>query len=198
MLGSPSPTFWAKRCRRWVADIGSLQVRAYQADLSHVTQIESLGGQGVDEFGGVDILVNNAGICPRLAFVDSTEEDWERLVNVNAKSQYFLMQSVRPHMKARGGGRIVNMASSAGRGGAAANASIYSGTKGVIVMFSKSIAPEVADDGIVVNRVAPGCVDTELVTSLPSEQVEALCAQIPLKRLPSRAKWRRSWPSCLR
>ena len=163
--------------------IGSHQARAYQADLSEVAQIERLVEQVVADFGGIDILVNNAGVCPRLAFVDSTEEDWEHLVNVNAKSQYFLMQSVRPHMKARGGGRIVNMASAAGRVGAAANASIYSGTKGAIVMFSKSIAREVAAEGIVVNCVAPGCVDTDLINSLPPEQVDALCAEIPLKRL---------------
>ena len=104
-------------------------------------------------------------------------------MSVNAKSQYFLMQAVRPHMKNRGAGRIVNMASTSGRVGSVANASIYSGTKGAIVMFSKSVAREVAADGININCVAPGCVETELITSLPPEKVAALCEQIPLKRL---------------
>ena len=75
---------------------------------------------------------------------------------MNAKSQYFLMQAVCPIMKRQGGGRIINMASTAGRVGAFANASIYSGTKGAIVMFTKSVAREVAADGILINCVAPG------------------------------------------
>ena len=163
--------------------IGSPRARAYQADLSVVAEIELLVKEVAADFGGIDILVNNAGICPRLPFVDSTEEDWDRLVDVNAKSQYFMMQAVRPHMKARGGGRIVNMASLSGRLGAVVNASIYSGTKGAIVMFSKSIAREVAAEGILVNCVAPGCVETALMANLPAEKVDALCEQIPLKRL---------------
>ena len=164
------------------AEIGS-QARAYETDLSVVEEIGTLVETVASDFGGIDILVNNAGICPRLPFVDSTEEDWEQLVSVNAKSQYFLMQAVRPHMKNRGAGRIVNMASTSGRVGSVANASIYSGTKGAIVMFSKSVAREVAADGININCVAPGCVETELITSLPPEKVAALCEQIPLKRL---------------
>ena len=148
-----------------------------------MAEIELLVKEVAADFGGIDILVNNAGICPRLPFVDSTEEDWDRLVDVNAKSQYFMMQAVRPHMKARGGGRIVNMASLSGRLGAVVNASIYSGTKGAIVMFSKSIAREVAAEGILVNCVAPGCVETALMANLPAEKVDALCEQIPLKRL---------------
>ena len=164
------------------AEIGS-EARAYEADVSVVAEIASLVETVVTDFGAIDILVNNAGICPRLSFVDSTEEDWEQLVSVNAKSQYFLMQAVCPHMKSRGSGRIVNMASASGRVGSVANASVYSGTKGAIVMFSKSVAREVAADGIVVNCVAPGCVETDLITSLPPEKVAALCEQIPLKRL---------------
>ena len=164
------------------AEIGS-GARAYQADVSVVAEIGTLVETVVADFGGIDILVNNAGICPRLPFADSTEEDWERLMSVNAKSQYFMMQAVRPHMKSRGGGRIVNMASTAGRVGAVANASIYSGTKGAIVMFSKAVAREVAAEGILVNCVAPGCVETDLMTNLPPEKVVALCEQIPLKRL---------------
>jgi NAD(P)-dependent dehydrogenase (short-subunit alcohol dehydrogenase family) len=104
-------------------------------------------------------------------------------MSVNAKSQYFLMQAVRPIMKRQGGGRIINLASSGGRVGSFNNASIYSGTKGAIVMFSKSVAREVAADGILVNCVAPGLVDTDLVRNLRPEQIQGLCGQIPLKRL---------------
>ena len=159
------------------------ECQSYGTDVSEIEAIRGLVERVAADFGSIDILVNNAGICPRLPFAASTEEDWERLVSVNAKSQYFMMQAVCPVMKAAGGGRIVNMASSSGRVGAVANASVYSGTKGAIVMFSKSVAREVAADGILVNCVAPACVDTELISNLPPETVQALCEQIPLKRI---------------
>lgn len=133
--------------------------------------------------GHIDILVNNAGICPRLPFEESTEEDWEHVMGVNARSQYFLTQAVCPIMRRQGGGRIINVASTAGRTGTFANASIYSGTKGAVVMFTKSIAREVAEWGILVNCIAPGVMDTDLMGDLPEEKVRAICDQIPLKRL---------------
>lgn len=159
------------------------RVKAFKVDVSKLAELRAFVDAVVAAFSRIDILVNNAGICPRLPFVDSTEEDWERLMTVNAKSQYFLMQAVRPIMKRHGGGRIINMASSGGRVGSFANASIYSGTKGAIVMFSKSVAREVAAEGILVNCVAPGVLDTDLIRNLPPERVQALCDQIPLKRL---------------
>ena len=157
--------------------------RCYEVDVSQTNQLRQLVKDVVHDFGRIDILVNNAGICPRLPFADSTEADWEKIVSVNAKSQYFLMQTVCPVMKKQGGGRIINVASTGGRIGSFANASIYSGTKGAIVMFSKSVAREVAADGILVNCVAPGVMDTDLMRNLPADRVKAICEQIPLKRL---------------
>jgi 2-hydroxycyclohexanecarboxyl-CoA dehydrogenase len=157
--------------------------RGYRVDVSRVAELRQLVADVVREFGRIDILVNNAGICPRLPFATSTEEDWDRLMGVNAKSQYFLMQAVCPVMKGQGGGRIVNVASSSGRTGAIVNASIYSGTKGGIVMFSKSVAREVAADNILINCVAPGVLDTEIMRNFPPEKVKAIADQIPLKRL---------------
>lgn len=146
-------------------------------------QITSFVESVARDFGRIDILVNNAGICPRLPFAESTEADWEKLMSVNAKSQYFLMQAVCPVMKKQSGGRIVNVASTGGRVGGFANSSIYSGTKGAIVMFSKSVAHEVAADGIFVNCVAPGVLDTNLMRDLQHERMKAICDQNPLKRL---------------
>ena len=156
--------------------------RCYTTDVSDVQQIQQLIENIVRDMGRLDVLVNNAGICPRLPFTESTEADWEKLMSVNAKSQFFLMQAVCAVMKTGGGGRIINMASTGGRIGSFANASIYSGTKGAIVMMSKSIAREVAGDNILINCVAPGVIDTDLIRNLPPERVEALCEQIPLKR----------------
>lgn len=157
--------------------------KAYFVDVSKLADITSLIDRVAGDFGRIDILVNNAGICPRLPFPESTEADWEKLMSVNARSQYFLMQAVCPIMKKQGGGRIINVASTGGRVGGFANSSIYSGTKGAIVMFSKSVAREVAADGILVNCIAPGVLDTDLMRNLPPERVQAICDQIPLKRL---------------
>lgn len=166
-----------------LADEFDGRVKSFRLDVSKIAELREFVDAVVATFSRIDILVNNAGICPRLPFDVSTEEDWERLMSVNAKSQYFLMQAVRPVMQRQGGGRIINMASSGGRVGAFANASIYSGTKGAIIMFSKSVAREMAADGILVNCVAPGAIDTELMRNLPPERVQALRDQIPLKRL---------------
>jgi len=158
-------------------------VKSYEVDVADVARLAGFVDAVVADFGRIDVLVNNAGICPRLPFTDSSEADWDQLMNVNARSQYFLMQAVCPIMKRQGGGRIINLASTGGRVGSFANASIYSGTKGAIVMFSKSVAREVAADGILINCVAPGIVDTDLIRNLPPERIQALCEQIPLKRV---------------
>lgn len=157
--------------------------KAYAVDVSNVAQLNQFVTEVARDFGRIDILINNAGICPRLPFAESTEADWEKLMSVNAKSQYFLTQAVCPVMKKQGGGKIINIASTGGRVGGFANSSIYSGTKGAIVMFSKSIAREVAADGILVNCVAPGVLDTDLMRNLPPERTKAICDSIPLKRL---------------
>ena len=103
-------------------------------------------------------------------------------MSVNAKSQFFLMQAVCPSMRERGGGRIVNVISASGQFGAVANASIYSGSKGAIIAFSKSVAREVAADGIVVNCFSPGTMRTDLITNLTQEQQEEVQQMIPLGR----------------
>jgi NAD(P)-dependent dehydrogenase (short-subunit alcohol dehydrogenase family) len=159
------------------------RARAYKVNVSDVSQIRSFVDASARDFGGIDILVNSAGICPRVPFAESTEADWEQLMSVNAKSQYFLMQAVCPVMKKQGGGRIINVASTGGRVGGFANSSVYSGTKGAIVMFSKSIAREVAGDGILVNCIAPGSFDTDLMRNLSPDRLRDFCEQIPLKRL---------------
>jgi len=159
------------------------QVKPYHVDVSDVSELRQLVDDVVRDLGRIDILVNNAGICPRLPLADSTEDDWHKLMNINAKSQYFLCQAVWPEMKKQGGGRIVNVGSTGGRTGGFANSSIYSGTKGAIVMFSKSIAREMAKDNILVNAIAPGAINTDLMRNLSQEKLDGLCAQIPLGRM---------------
>jgi NAD(P)-dependent dehydrogenase (short-subunit alcohol dehydrogenase family) len=159
------------------------QIKPYALDVSDVKGLRRFVDAVQADFGRIDILVNNAGICPRLSFEQTTEADFDRLMGVNARSQYFLCQAVVPIMRSQGGGRIINVASTGGRIGGFANSSAYSGTKGAVVMFTKSIAREVARDGILVNCIAPGVFDTDLMRNIPAEKVDAICSQIPIGRL---------------
>lgn len=154
----------------------------FQADLASVEECKALVASVAEKFRRIDILVNNAGICPVQPFGSATPEVWDTMMNVNARSQYFLMQAVCPVMKQHGGGRIINLSSAAGRVGSVLNASIYSGTKAAILMISKSIAREVAADGILVNCVAPGPIKTEIQRNLPADRLNAAREQVPLKR----------------
>ncbi len=192
-LGAATANLLARRGARVAAlDLhwqGSLppdsqeNITTFTGDVSQVAAMQAFVAKVVEAFGRIDILVNNAAICPRLPFYESTEADWEKLMSVNAKSQFFLCQAVCGVMKSHGGGRIINVASTGGRVGSVSNASIYSGTKGAIVMFTKSIAREVAADGILVNCIAPGAMDTELMHNLSDEQRKTFTNQVPLKRL---------------
>jgi 3-oxoacyl-[acyl-carrier protein] reductase len=155
---------------------------AFQVDVANIKECKALIESVAVEFGRIDILVNNAGICPPTPFKTTTDADWDNLMNVNARSQYFLIQAVCPIMKRQRAGRIINIASAAGRVGSVLNASIYSATKAAILVLSKSLAREVAADGILINCVAPGPIKTDIQRNLPAEKLEIARQEIPLKR----------------
>jgi len=192
-VGSATARLFARQdARLLLADLADEKVKAlaleigsraapFQADFSRVTDCRACIEAAVERFGQLDILVNNVGICPRISFLDSTEEDWERIVAVNQKSMFFCSQFAAPFLR-QTKGRIISLASYAGRAGAAANASIYSGTKGAVIALTKAIARELAPD-VLVNAVAPGALDTGMVHALPQERLDALIETIPLKRL---------------
>ncbi len=159
--------------------------KAYPADLAKVDEIREVVGRVAADSGRIDVLVNNAAICPRIAFADATEEDWHQQFDANAKSQFFAMQAACEVMRPQGAGRIVNVISASGYFGAVASASIYSGTKGAILAFTKSVAREVVGDGITVNCFSPGTMLTEQITNLPPERQEAVRQMIPMGRFTS-------------
>jgi len=152
-----------------------------KADFSLVKDCQAVVEAAVQHFGQLDILVNNVGICPRIPFLDSSEADWDRIVATNQKSMFFCSQAAAPHLKETRG-RIISLASYGGRAGAAANAAIYSGTKGAVISLTKSLARELAPH-VLVNAIAPGAIDTGMVRSLPPDRLAALVETIPLKRL---------------
>lgn len=139
------------------------------------------------EFGGVDILVNNAGVYDRRPLEEISEAAWDRVMGVNAKGPFLGAKSVIPAMRARGGGSIVNISSTAGIRGSVA--SHYGASKGAVRLLTKSIAGTYAKDGIRCNSVHPGPVETEMGYAAVPEAVRAeRFGRIPLGRFGSPAE----------
>ena len=130
----------------------------------------------------IDILVNNAGIGGKAAPVwEQTDEDWQRIIAINMTGPFNCCRAVLPHMRSRKYGRIVNIASIAGKEGNPKMAP-YSATKAAVIGMTKSIAKEVALDGICVNAVSPAVVRTKLLEQLTPAQVTYMVERIPMQR----------------
>lgn len=130
---------------------------AIKADFCDVDQVEELGHKAIEFLGGIDCLVNNAGITFNKRFLKVTREQYDTTYNVNIKAQFFLTQVVVEDMIKHGGGAIVNLTSVHGLSGAPEH-SVYAGTKGAIMAYTRSLAVELAHMGIRVNAIAPGMV----------------------------------------
>jgi 3-oxoacyl-[acyl-carrier protein] reductase len=140
----------------------------------------------LQQFGQIDILVNTAGIWTYGAIDTMPEEVWDETMAANLKSIYNCCRLVVPHMKARRRGKIINVASTAGQRGEAFH-SHYAATKGAIISFTKSLAPELAPHNILVNCVAPGWVATDMSSAALAEDGENIINLIPLHR-PGKAE----------
>ncbi|OGQ66760.1 MAG: 2-hydroxycyclohexanecarboxyl-CoA dehydrogenase, partial [Deltaproteobacteria bacterium RIFCSPLOWO2_12_55_13] len=138
-------------------EIKALRVNALacKVDLTKRVEVEQMVEKVLSQFGQLDILVNSAGWDKLEPFLESSEETWERILAVNFKSVLYTAKAVLPHMISRGSGKIVNISSDAGRVGSSWEA-VYSGAKGAVIAFSKTLAREVARYKINVNVVCPG------------------------------------------
>ena len=151
-----------------------------QCNLSDATAVEALPKQAAEAMGAVDILVNNAGIIRRNDAIDFTEDDWDAVMDTNLKSAFFLSQAAARHMKARGRGRIVNIASLLSFQGGIRIAS-YTASKSGLAGLTRLLACEWAPLGINVNAVAPGYVVTNNTEALRDDPVryKAILDRIP-------------------
>jgi NAD(P)-dependent dehydrogenase (short-subunit alcohol dehydrogenase family) len=132
--------------------------------------------------GRIDVLVNNAGIAGRAAPLwEQTEEDWNRVISINLNGLFNCCRAVISHMRERGYGRIVNIASIAGKEGNP-NMTAYSASKAAVIAFTKSLGKETALDGICVNSVAPAVVRTRILDQLTPEQIDYMTQRIPMRR----------------
>ena len=137
----------------------------YEFDLANTDGIAALVGEVNNDFGHIDILVNNAGVQSRHKAVDFPKSDWDFVLNVNLNAVFFMCQEVGRLMLAQGKGKIINIASLLSyQGGLTVPA--YAASKGAVAQFSKSLSNEWASQGINVNCIAPGYMDTEMNTAL--------------------------------
>jgi NAD(P)-dependent dehydrogenase (short-subunit alcohol dehydrogenase family) len=141
--------------------VAATRALAIQADVTKNSEIERMVREVEAELGGIDILVNNAGsLVERLKTLELTEDRWDEVMNLNAKSAFFAAQAAIPKMLEKGGGVIVNVTSIAGRNGGAPGSIHYSSAKGAMLIMTKGLAKEFAAQGIRVNAVSPGVINT--------------------------------------
>lgn len=154
-------------------------------DVADATSVRAAVAEVEAGLGSVSILVNNAGIDRIGPFVDSTEEEWDLLLQVNLRGTITCSRAVLDGMIHRGSGRIVNLASDAGRVGSSGE-TVYAATKGGVIAFTKSLAREVARHGITVNSVCPGPTDTALLDQVAAHSqklYDSLARAIPMRRI---------------
>jgi 2-hydroxycyclohexanecarboxyl-CoA dehydrogenase len=183
--------------------IGDLDVAGASSVAARVTDLHGGTALGIDldvtsrssvddalarvqaDLGPLDVLVNNAGVDVIKPFVDSTADEWARIIAVNLMGTFHCCQAALVGMIERGAGAIVNFASDAGRVGSSGEAA-YSATKGGVVAFTKTLARETARHGIRVNCVSPGPTDTALLAQVADHDAklrDALARSIPMRRI---------------
>jgi NAD(P)-dependent dehydrogenase (short-subunit alcohol dehydrogenase family) len=135
---------------------------AITADVGSVGEIERVVERTLGEFGRIDILVNNAGVTRRADIMDITEADWDGIHRVNAKGVFFCMQAVARAMITKRSGRIINIASIAGKGYAGASNAAYAASKGAVISMTKTAAQQLGKYDITVNAICPGVTRTAL------------------------------------
>ncbi len=158
------------------------RVHAAVVDVTDEVSIGEAADDLIRDFGKIDILVNNAGITGGNAPLwELAPEVWRHVVEVNLIGPYLVCRAVVPHMIAAGYGRIINIASIAGKDGNP-NASHYSASKAGLIGLTKSLAKELAPKGVLVNCITPAAAKTELFAQMKSEHIDYMLSKIPMNR----------------
>lgn len=166
---------------------------AITADLGSVPEIDRMVREVVTAFGRIDALVNNAGVTRRAYIMDLTEADWDRIHRVNAKGVFFCLQRVAQEMIPRRSGRIINIASVAGKGYHGTSNAIYAASKGAVISLTKTAAQQLGPHNINVNAICPGIVKTAILEDIAvtmakaegktiAEIEERMVAAVPIRR----------------
>jgi NAD(P)-dependent dehydrogenase (short-subunit alcohol dehydrogenase family) len=151
-------------------------------DVTRPEQVQAAIAKVIRTAGSLDILVNNAGIAGKAAPIwEQSDSDWLRVMDLNINAPFYMCRAVLPHMRSKAYGRIVNIASIAGKEGNP-NMVAYSASKAAIIGLTKSIAKEVATEGICINAVAPAVIRTKILEQLTPAQVDYMVQRIPMQR----------------
>jgi 3-oxoacyl-[acyl-carrier protein] reductase len=170
----------------WVWDIAPSQLDGTHhiaVDVTNSQQIDAALSQMLGAGSSIHILVNNAGyLGDPLPVEQVSPENWQRVFDVNLKSVFLMSRKVIPHMKRTGWGRIVNLASVAGKEGFP-NLSAYSSASAGVIAFTKSLGKELGDTQILANSVAPAAIDTDMIRQFSPVAIEGMVAKTALRRL---------------
>lgn len=163
-----------------LADLG-VTVKAYQSNAANFDDAQELVKKIAEDFSSIDVLINNAGITKDNLLMRISEEDFDKVIEVNLKSVFNMTKAVQRTMLKQRSGSIINMSSVVGVKGNAGQTN-YAASKAGIIGFSKSVALELGSRNIRCNVVAPGFIETEMTAKLDEKVVEGWRAGIPLKR----------------
>ncbi len=158
------------------------EVIAIQADVSKMDEAKKLINEALDKFSKIDILVNNAGINSDNLLLRMSEDDWDKVMDVNLKGVFNCTKTAIKSMMKKRQGKIINLTSVVGIKGNAGQAN-YSASKAGVIGFTKSVARELAGRNITANAVAPGFITTDMTDEIPEDAKEDLINEIPLSRL---------------
>ncbi len=174
----------AAASREAAAELGP-EHRGYGCDVAVPAACKALVSQVVSDLGQADILVNYAGVSQPDRIMEVTQDRYDLVMNVNVRGTLNMCQAVIPHMRGRRTGNIVNIGSlAAQRGGGLFGGPHYAASKGAVQSMAKSMARELGPDGIRVNAIAPGTIDTDIFQGkLSDERKKQIAAEVPLGRL---------------
>ncbi len=160
-----------------------VEALALRVDVADRESVQRMVEAVLERFGRIDILVNNAGICPLRPFEEISEEEWDRVLDVNLKGAFLCSQAVGKVLRRNGWGRIINIASVAGQIGGVKVGAHYADSTGGMIAMTLCLARHYARYGITVNAIAPATVATDMIRDWSEEDKRELVASIPLGRL---------------
>ncbi|HKL79126.1 MAG TPA: 3-oxoacyl-[acyl-carrier-protein] reductase [Mobilitalea sp.] len=163
-----------------IRNIGSEAI-AVQADVSQEEEAKSLIEAAVNEYGRIDIFVNNAGITSDNLLMRMSEEEFDKVININLKGTFFCLKHVAKVMLKQKSGKIINISSVVGITGNVGQTN-YAASKAGVIGMTKTVARELGSRGITVNAIAPGFIETDMTDSLPDKVRELSLSNIPLRR----------------
>jgi 3-oxoacyl-(acyl-carrier-protein) reductase len=163
-------------------NVNGTRCRGYQANVASFDEMQELVRQVAKDLGPISVLVNNAGINRDKSFFKMTKNMWDEVMRVNLDGVFHTTQLAAQDMVGAGWGRIINISSIVGQTGNFGQAN-YAATKGALISFTESLARELAKKGITVNAVAPGFIETDMVSGMPEAALDQVKAMTPMGRL---------------